>query len=202
MFSMTDYLYHHGIKGQKWGVENGPPYPLTDTVKAIAYRGGTRSDGTKVENFTKKDVKKARKIVNKNLSLLTKEEMEEYKSRLLLERSVGDILGTGSASKFKKNMKESIMNSISDSVKASGTKVLTNAEMAAVGKILETAFDEDVASMITNGLSSYDIRENRYKKFEAERKHKEKAAETRAKILGAKFNRNNNDDDDDDDDDD
>lgn len=21
-------LYHHGIKGQKWGVENGPPYPL------------------------------------------------------------------------------------------------------------------------------------------------------------------------------
>lgn len=23
-----DYLMHHGIKGQKWGVENGPPYPL------------------------------------------------------------------------------------------------------------------------------------------------------------------------------
>ena len=21
-------LYHHGIKGQKWGVRNGPPYPL------------------------------------------------------------------------------------------------------------------------------------------------------------------------------
>lgn len=21
-------LYHHGIKGQKWGVKNGPPYPL------------------------------------------------------------------------------------------------------------------------------------------------------------------------------
>lgn len=24
----TDVLYHHGIKGQKWGVRNGPPYPL------------------------------------------------------------------------------------------------------------------------------------------------------------------------------
>lgn len=22
------YLMHHGIKGQKWGVKNGPPYPL------------------------------------------------------------------------------------------------------------------------------------------------------------------------------
>lgn len=24
-----DELYHHGIKGQKWGVQNGPPYPLS-----------------------------------------------------------------------------------------------------------------------------------------------------------------------------
>lgn len=24
----SDFLMHHGIKGQKWGVENGPPYPL------------------------------------------------------------------------------------------------------------------------------------------------------------------------------
>lgn len=27
-----DFLMHHGIKGQKWGVENGPPYPLDDSV--------------------------------------------------------------------------------------------------------------------------------------------------------------------------
>lgn len=24
----TYYLKHHGIEGQKWGVQNGPPYPL------------------------------------------------------------------------------------------------------------------------------------------------------------------------------
>lgn len=24
------YLAHHGVKGQKWGVRNGPPYPLKD----------------------------------------------------------------------------------------------------------------------------------------------------------------------------
>lgn len=24
-----DELYHHGIKGQRWGVRNGPPYPLS-----------------------------------------------------------------------------------------------------------------------------------------------------------------------------
>ena len=27
-------LAHHGIKGQKWGVKNGPPYPLTEAQKS------------------------------------------------------------------------------------------------------------------------------------------------------------------------
>lgn len=26
-------LYHHGVKGQKWGVRKGPPYPLTKVTK-------------------------------------------------------------------------------------------------------------------------------------------------------------------------
>ena len=35
MYSRNAEIYHHGIKGQKWGVENGPPYPLNDNIKAI-----------------------------------------------------------------------------------------------------------------------------------------------------------------------
>ncbi len=27
-FLKMSELYHHGIKGQEWGVKNGPPYPL------------------------------------------------------------------------------------------------------------------------------------------------------------------------------
>lgn len=30
------YLVHHGVKGQRWGVQNGPPYPLTDEAKQDA----------------------------------------------------------------------------------------------------------------------------------------------------------------------
>lgn len=26
-------LQHHGIEGQRWGVKNGPPYPLERTKK-------------------------------------------------------------------------------------------------------------------------------------------------------------------------
>lgn len=31
-----DYLEHHGVKGQKWGVQNGPPYPLDPDDKSVA----------------------------------------------------------------------------------------------------------------------------------------------------------------------
>ena len=28
---MDNYIQHHGIEGQKWGIKNGPPYPLNRT---------------------------------------------------------------------------------------------------------------------------------------------------------------------------
>lgn len=28
LFTTSNAFLHHGIEGQKWGVRNGPPYPL------------------------------------------------------------------------------------------------------------------------------------------------------------------------------
>jgi len=43
---MTDFLAHHGIKGQEWGVRNGPPYPLKGSAirrtKYKLYKKGER----------------------------------------------------------------------------------------------------------------------------------------------------------------
>ena len=30
----SNYLAHHGIQGQKWGIKNGPPYPLDSSSKS------------------------------------------------------------------------------------------------------------------------------------------------------------------------
>ena len=44
-------LYHHGIKGQKWGVKNGPPYPLgSDKSTGKALKTNSKSQKTKGKN--------------------------------------------------------------------------------------------------------------------------------------------------------
>ena len=45
-----DHLAHHGIKGQKWGVRRGPPYPIEDTV----LQKGTRLNSVSIYNDSEK----------------------------------------------------------------------------------------------------------------------------------------------------
>ena len=37
-------LYHYGMPGQKWGVQNGPPYPLSAQAKTVAERAAFFND--------------------------------------------------------------------------------------------------------------------------------------------------------------
>lgn len=45
---MEDYICHYGRKNQKWGVRNGPPYPIEDTV----LKAGTRLNSVSSTWFT------------------------------------------------------------------------------------------------------------------------------------------------------
>lgn len=47
---LKNYLEHHGIKGQKWGIKNGPPYPLKGVRIATA-----KNIVTEIGNKVKKD---------------------------------------------------------------------------------------------------------------------------------------------------
>ena len=40
----SDELYHHGIKGQRWGRRNGPPYPLSPQTHAAVVRSAGRGN--------------------------------------------------------------------------------------------------------------------------------------------------------------
>ncbi|MBP5596263.1 MAG: hypothetical protein J6Y02_12830 [Pseudobutyrivibrio sp.] len=56
MYSRNAELYHHGIQGQKWGVTNGPPYPLDSDVstgKRLKTKDEIRSE--KLEKYKAKE---------------------------------------------------------------------------------------------------------------------------------------------------
>lgn len=57
---LNDELYHHGIKGQKWGVQNGPPYPL----KAGDHSSKEQKYLKKADKAKKKEVKLTKQLAN------------------------------------------------------------------------------------------------------------------------------------------
>lgn len=74
---MEKYLFHHGIKGQKWGVQNGPPYPLNIS----------KSLGLKVHKTV---MEKEKKITNdvKNSASLSNGKLYGLKNRLKTFESI------------------------------------------------------------------------------------------------------------------
>ena len=48
-----NYLIHHGIKGQEWGVKHGPPYPLAKEKHAKVVRKAEKDDGYNTKNRIK-----------------------------------------------------------------------------------------------------------------------------------------------------
>lgn len=53
-WSADDYLAHHGVQGQHWGVRHGPPYPIQDKV----LRKGTRLNSVSHKYLHGDDYKK------------------------------------------------------------------------------------------------------------------------------------------------
>lgn len=58
----TPYLMHHGIEGQRWGVQHGPPYPLDDNT----------STGSRLKKRKERETEKAEKFREKMTKKYTK----------------------------------------------------------------------------------------------------------------------------------
>lgn len=150
----SDYLMHHGIKGQKWGEQNGPPYPLTEKIKSIAYRGGYDSNGNEKYKVTRKDVKKARNIVNKNIKYMSNKDLNEYKNRLILEESIENITGTNWYKKEARRSRDNILHMVGDASAQTGKNLISNVEMFGIAQGLSKA---GLDSSVVNSLTKVNI---------------------------------------------
>lgn len=81
----SDALYHHGIKGQSWGDQNGPPYPLDSQVSSAVKKKKSKSFIQKL-----KDKRKGKK-----LQAARKKKAEEKKEK-------EEIINSGDEKKVKK----------------------------------------------------------------------------------------------------
>lgn len=147
MLLSSDYLEHHGILGQKWGIRNGPPYPLS---------GGRYTAVEKRKIYTER--KKGNNIYNKKhfdetiskgteISTLsynrdrTKEtdmfyatynEFDKNQYRAMFNRKVpqtlydenGYAIGTGTFYKYSINNK--IVKNVKVASEDSGAKIFLN----------------------------------------------------------------------------
>lgn len=88
---MTNDLYHHGRLGQKWGVKNGPPYPLSVATVKREYSRKRRSPFSYL-----KKVREKRELEEKARIQQKREEEEASraadKERAIREGSATDLL--------------------------------------------------------------------------------------------------------------
>lgn len=96
IYSQNDWrLYHHGVKNQKWGVRNGPPYPLKRgyLVKEALDRGDISTKlNPEMQNkhmLNTKEYKSGRSYFT-----ISMDELQKY---------VDEYAGTGTALMNKKN---------------------------------------------------------------------------------------------------
>lgn len=82
----SDFLMHHGIKGQKWGVENGPPYPLNPS-----------------KDYTKAEQKALLKEVKKNLKKVPHIVREQY-TDIQNIKSIKDEINSDQIKQLKDNI--------------------------------------------------------------------------------------------------
>lgn len=74
-------LYHNGVKGQKWGVQNGPPYPLDSKIstgKRLKKKNGKISKGKKERKLSKNSQNLATETTDPELEYLI--ELEKWAS--------------------------------------------------------------------------------------------------------------------------
>lgn len=127
----TNELYHHGVLGQKWGVRNGPPYPLTPEAHSAREKkaGYQQSIGGQAGSEGKKKVKRVTSVDNNGYE----------DTAYFLDSKIKDIRSIGL------NVKESAQTSVEDS--------------AAVNpKYKENAISQRYSMNCTNCVMAYALR--------------------------------------------
>lgn len=84
-----DYIAHHGIKGQKWGVKNGPPYPLnSDKLASSIYRNAKKHEPAITKDISKAVEQAGSKLHGLEHKLKTRESIKRKIETNSIEKDI------------------------------------------------------------------------------------------------------------------
>lgn len=144
-------LQHHGIDGQKWGVKNGPPYPLDSSKPSRKER---RRDKRKENRELKKKDKELKKKIQ-DRKYLSDEEIDLMIKRLSKEKELRDLYLSNNpkskeAEKGKAATKDALRKVGSSVFSAVAKTVLTGAVLYGIGRAVSVK-NEDLARSMVSG---------------------------------------------------
>ena len=165
-------LYHHGIKGQRWGVKNGPPYPLSASDHSVSekkagWRNSLRYTGSEREKTDHKNaiktslIRKGAEIVAACMwaigeyPLNSRDDLRRI-GEYAVRRKIGPIDGYDSATGFKLKRQNTTMLDDAKALNPSGDK--NNCMVCSMAYDLRRrGFDVSAAPVNDFGLNLSDI---------------------------------------------
>ena len=119
---MSDYISHHGVEGQKWGVKNGPPYPLEPSRDFHGKKPTKKQLASYARKLTDEQLRDAnkrlgeeQKYINMVYTPTNKEKAKEFVKKQIKNLSTGVI--DAATKKAGQKIAESIINAAIDAGK-------------------------------------------------------------------------------------
>ncbi len=142
-------LSHHGIKGQQWGVKNGPPYPLKQSSKSEA------------EKKAEKNSKDPKELVKKYSNKPVKGFYEAYAITVLALLAIAKISNVRWNRKKKKEMENHVQQNNTNIKKKIEGPHSESEDMAAVNPGFRSMKPEYLSNCVLC-TTAYDLRRRGY----------------------------------------
>lgn len=139
-------LSHHGIDGQKWGVQNGPPYPLNPSDYSYAERKAMKKDLKWIAKNESKIKNKAYKASKKELKKYSRYLDKQYNRNKNGKFSAAFVNG------FNKAMADLMNEKVSNLTSPSGRTVKFIAKRGEIGVYTALADRGYDMNQVKNGI--------------------------------------------------